>query len=178
LKVSVYIATTVDGFIARPNGDISWLNGIGETEDHGFASFIESVDVMVMGRKTFDQVLTFDEWGYADTRVIVLSRGSVDIPEHLSNSVESSSSAPRNLIERFSEEGRRHVYVDGGMTIQSFLNEGLVTNLELFRIPVLIGEGISLFGPLDQDTQLRLIESEPFPSGIVRSSYEILATHA
>lgn len=175
--MSVYIATSLDGFIARENGDIDWLSGgdsDGSDEDYGYKEFMDTVDVLVMGRNTYEKVLTFNEWPYGNKPVVVLSSGSVNIPERIAQSVESMSCSPAELVSQLSERGARHLYVDGGKTIQGFLDAGLIQQLIITRIPILIGRGIPLFGPLKRDIKLRHIETRQFASGLVQSKYEVI----
>lgn len=179
MKASVYIATSLDGFIARENGELDWLPGSdGESdtngEDYGYHEFMDSVDTLVMGRNTFEMVLTFGEWSYGNKRVIVLSSKPLRIPDDLPPTVESKSCSPAELVQELSEQGEKHLYIDGGKTIQSFLNAGLIQELIITRIPVLIGSGIPLFGPLDKDKKLRLIQTHTYENGIVQNKYEIL----
>ena len=177
MKASVYIATSLDGFIARENGDIDWLPGRGSEgsdEDYGYKEFMDTVDVLVMGRKTYEKVLTFNEWPYGDKPVVVLSSGSVNIPEHLARSVESMSCSPAELVRQLSERGARHLYVDGGKTIQGFLDAGLLQQLIITRVPILIGGGIPLFGQLKRDIKLRHSDTRQFASGLVQSKYEVI----
>jgi dihydrofolate reductase len=180
MKVSVYIATSLDGFIARDDGGLDWLPGAdpeaqgdAEGEDYGYREFMDSVDVLVMGRKTYEKVLSFGKWSYEGKRVIVLSSGTVEIPNELASTVECRSSSPSDLVHDLEEAGAKHVYVDGGNTIQRFLNEGLIQQIIITRIPVLIGSGIPLFGPLEKDVLLHHVETQKFPSGLVQSRYEI-----
>lgn len=179
MKTSVYIATSLDGFIARPNGDMDWLpgaDGSGDGEDYGYRAFIESVDALVMGRRTFEKVLTFGDWPY-QVPVIVLSSRPLEIPDSNRESVESMSGSPSDLVERLAGRGFRHLYVDGGETIQRFLRAGLVRQLIVTRVPVLIGDGIALFGSLQEDIALRHLETRSFPTGFVQSVYEIVTDH-
>ncbi|QDT93117.1 dihydrofolate reductase family protein [Gimesia algae] len=180
MKVSVYIATSLDGFIARNNGALDWLPGIEsadapEGEDYGYHEFMDSIDILVMGRKTFETVLSFEgDWPYGDKRMIILSSQTVSIPSKVSDTVESSSCTPAELIEKLSEEGFQHVYVDGGKTIQGFLKAGLIDELIITRIPVLIGSGIPLFGEADTDIKLRHLQTHTFPNGLVQSRYQVI----
>jgi dihydrofolate reductase len=176
VKASVYIATSLDGFIARENGDLDWLpsGGGGENgEDYGYKAFMDTVDVLVMGRNTYEKVLTFGDWPYGTKPVVVLSSRSLPIPEHITRSVESISCPPAELVSRLAARGARHLYIDGGKTIQGFLNAGLIQRIIITRIPVLIGSGISLFGPLQRDIKLRHIETRQFSSGLVQGEYEV-----
>lgn len=177
MKASVFIATSLDGFIARENGELDWLPVPGEdgtSEDYGYKEFIDSVDLLVMGRHTYEKALTFGKWPYENSSVIVLSSRPVRIPESIEQAVESMSGSPSDLIGRLAERGARHLYVDGGRTIQSFLDEGLIQQLIITRVPVLIGSGIPLFGPLKRDIQLRHVETRHFDDGLVQSKYDVV----
>ncbi len=183
MKASVYIATSLDGSIAREDGSLDWLEGSGEevskddkpqNEDYGYKAFMDSVDALVMGRNTFEKVLGFGGWAYGEKPVIVLSSRSLQIPEHLSKTVEAMSGSPEEVVARLSERGMKHLYVDGGVTVQRFLRAGLIQRLIITRIPVLIGAGIPLFGPLEQDIKLRHIRTQSYPSGFVQSEYEVI----
>lgn len=177
IKCSVYIATSLDGYIARPDGSIDWLTGSGapeNSEDYGFEAFFDSIDALVMGRKTYEQVLTFGEWPYGDKKVVVLSSGSPRIPEHLAGKVEIMSSEPGEIVGRLAESGARHLYIDGGVTVQGFLRAGLIDELTITRLPILIGEGIPLFGVLEGDVHLEHLETQSFKSGMVQSRYRVM----
>ena len=175
IKVSVYVGTSLDGYIARLDGALDWLDRtnacVPEGEDLGYAAFFESVDLLVMGRKTFEKVLTFDTWPYGDTPVVVLTRSGVAVPEALAETVSTSDEAPGPLLRRLSAEGATHVYVDGGRTIQSFLRAGLLDEITITLTPVLLGQGIPLFGPLRTDVALAHIHTEAYPFGYVQSLY-------
>jgi dihydrofolate reductase len=178
-RFSVFIAVSLDGFIARPNGAIDWLTEPGEateSEDYGYKEFMGSVDALVMGRNTYELVLTFNEWPYAGKRVVVLSSGFPRIPDHLSASVECMSCSPAELALRLSENGVRTVYVDGGKTIQGFLKAGLIDEMTITRIPILLGDGIPLFGKLDRDIRFQHIVTKSFRSGFVQSRYQAVDT--
>ena len=176
LKVSVFIATSVDGFIARPDGDVSWLDGfepMGAGEDGGYQQFMDSIDALVMGRGSFEKVLEFD-WPYGTKPVIVLSRSLTEVPEKLRDRVRIDASTPTELVEKLSQGGYQHIYLDGGRVIQSFLRDGLVDEITLTTIPVLIGEGIALFGSLARDIKLRLLETQSWENGFVQSRYQVV----
>ena len=173
VKVSVYIATSLDGFIARKNGDIDWLTGGEGGEDYGYAEFISAIDQIVMGRNTYEKVLTFGGWPY-QKKVIVLTKRDLIIPPELANKVEALHLSPRELIHELERRGARHIYLDGGLTIQRFLREGLVDEMTITTIPVLIGEGLPLFGPLNGDVSLELLRSESFKNGFVQNRYKVL----
>ena len=176
MKVTVFIAASLDGYIARRNGDVSWLQtpeSAADESDYGYNAFIETVDRLVMGRLSFEKVLSFGEWPYS-VPVTVLSRSGATIPTELSDSVESSELKPFDLLAALEARGDRHVYLDGGQTIQRFLRAGLVDEVILTRVPVLLGDGIPLFGPLDRDIKLELLGSQGYPSGLLQSRYRVL----
>ena len=172
-KISVYIATSLDGFIARSDGRLDWLEHDSGSEDYGFRDFFDSIDTMVMGRGTYEFVAASGEWPYGDKRTIVLSSslGNSDVAEHLTGKLEILSMEPCDLVEKLADDGARHIYVDGGITVQRFLGAGLIDELILSRMPVLLGSGIPLFGALDADVQLEHIETRGYPSGLVQSRY-------
>ncbi|MGE5275718.1 MAG: dihydrofolate reductase family protein [Acidobacteriota bacterium] len=172
MKVSVFVGTSLDGFLARPNGELDFLPA-GGGEAHGYDEFIASVDAIVIGRKTFETVLAFEGWAYGDKRVVVLSSRPVDLTAGGKGVVEHLSGPPAGIVSRLAASGARHLYVDGGITIQRFLRAGLVDRLMITRVPVLIGEGIPLFGPLERDIPLRHVATRQYPSGLVTSEYEV-----
>lgn len=170
---SVFIATSLDGFIARPDGRIDWLPAPepGSDEDYGYHAFIDTVDVLVMGRHTYETTLGFDAWPYADTPVVVLSHRSIVPPDAATGSVERMEGSPPAIVQRLASRGAEHLYIDGGRTIQGFLADGLIDRLIVTTVPVLLGEGVPLFGPLPHDVPLRLIESRSFANGLVQNEY-------
>lgn len=174
----VFIATSLDGFIARDDGDIGWLvNRPTEGEDYGYDDFIDSVDGLIMGRASYEKVLTFETWPYPKT-VIVLSRtlSNGDVREDLADKVRIIDAAPKEVMQDLSEEGWRRAYVDGGRVIQAFLRDGLIADMIITQVPVLLGSGIPLFGALDRDVELRHVETTAFPTGLVQSKYEVAET--
>ncbi len=176
IKASVFIATSLDGFIARANGGLDWLTSVESApteQDYGYHDFMDTVDTIVMGRNTFELVLTFDTWPYSGKKVVVLSSRPPAIPPHLMDSVEWLSLPPQHLIERLAAQGATHLYVDGGKTIQGFLNAGLINELIITRVPILIGTGVPLFGPLNHDIKLTHIATRQFENGFVQSRYRI-----
>ncbi|WHS60689.1 dihydrofolate reductase family protein [Pseudomonas sp. G2-4] len=171
----VFIATSLDGFIARPDGDIDWLLQRDDpTEDHGYSDFIADKNVIVMGRGSYEKVLTFDTWFY-ERPVVVLSErlAGSPVPEALKGKVSFSNLSPRGVMEELARQGVRRVYVDGGQVVQSFLRDGLVADMVITTVPVLIGAGRPLFGALQQDIELKLVSSRCFPSGLVQSTYRL-----
>lgn len=172
LKASVYIAVSLDGFIARKNGDLDWLPAPVEGgEDFGYAAFMSTVDCIVMGRNTFEKVLTFGGWQY-DKKVIVLTSRDLTLAPDLTDKVETLHLSPRELIQELELRRVRQIYLDGGVTIQRFIQEGLVNELTLTTIPILIGEGLPLFGALAKDVKLDLLEARSFPNGFVQKKYK------
>ena len=177
IKVSIFIATSLDGFIARTDGAIDWLNeansAVPDGEDCGFQSFMDSVDTLIMGRKTFQQVLSFGEWPYGSTPVVVLSRNSISFPPSVPDTVTHSSEPPEDLLGRLSDEGVAYVYVDGGITIQGFITKGLVDEITVTVIPVILGGGIPLFGSLEKDVSLTHVRTTAFHFGFVQTTYSV-----
>jgi dihydrofolate reductase len=174
VTVSVFVGTSLDGFIARPNGDLDFLPE-GGGEPHGYSEFVASVDVIVIGRKTFEKILTFGAWPYGDKRVVVLGSRPVALSAAGGGVVEQMSGPPGEIVSRLAARGARHLYVDGGITIQGFLRAGLIQRLIITRVPVLIGDGIPLFGTLARDVRLRHIATRHYPSGLVQSEYHVAA---
>ena len=170
IRATVFVGTSLDGFIARPNGDLDFLPA-GGGEEHGYAAFMATVDALVVGRNTYDKVLTFDEWPYGNKPVIVLSTRPIDLPAGRDARVERMAGSPRDIVERLAARGARHLYVDGGITIQRFLEAGLIQRLIVTRVPVLIGTGIPLFGALSRDLPLQHVGTRSYQSGLVQSEY-------
>jgi dihydrofolate reductase len=172
MTVSVFIGASVDGFIARPDGGLDWLPE-GGGEPHGYDEFMASVDALVIGRNTFDIVLGFDPWPYGDKRVVVLASSPIDLSVVKGGVVEHMAGTPSAIVARLAASGAHHLYVDGGITIQRFLSAGLIDRLIVTRVPVLIGEGIPLFGALPHDVRLEHVMTRSYPSGLVQSEYRI-----
>ncbi|NVE00098.1 dihydrofolate reductase family protein [Massilia sp. BJB1822] len=171
----IFIATSLDGFIARPDGNIDWLLQRDDpNEDHGYASFIADKDMIVMGRGCYEKVLSFGAWPY-ELPVLVLSEQLADapVPAALLGKVRFSRLAPKDAIAMLAGENVRRIYVDGGQLVQSFLRDGLVSDMVVTTVPVLIGSGRPLFGALAQDIDLKLVSSRSFPSGLVQSTYRL-----
>ncbi|HSR52748.1 MAG TPA: dihydrofolate reductase family protein [Acidobacteriota bacterium] len=171
VKGSVFVGTSLDGFIARPDDGLDFLEA-GEGVPHGFEEFLDSVDALVMGRKTYDVVLGLGGWFYGEKPVFVLSSRAIgDPPEGAT--VERMSGPPAEIVSTLAKRGIEHIYVDGGATIQQFLRAGLIHRLIITRVPVLIGSGIPLFGDLKHDIPLKHIATDSFPNGLVQSEYEV-----
>ena len=172
--VSVFVGTSLEGFIARPNGDLDFLPP-GGGEPHGYDEFIASVDAIVIGRKTFETVLALGPWPYGKKRVVVLSSRPVDLSAASGGVVEQMAGSPAQIVSQLAASGAHHLYVDGGITIQGFLRAGLIQRLIITRVPVLIGDGIPLFGSLPRDIRLRHVATRQYPSGLVSSEYHVVA---
>jgi dihydrofolate reductase len=176
MKASVFIGTSVDGFIARRDGALDFLPP-GGGEPHGYEEFMATVDALVIGRNTYETVLAFDTWPYGEKLVIVLSTRPI-APAPAGAVVEQMSGEPAEIVAQLEARDIRHIYVDGGITIQRFLTAGLIQRLIITRVPVLIGEGIPLFGPLPNDLRLRHIATRQYQSGLVQSEYEVTRAEA
>jgi dihydrofolate reductase len=172
MPASVFVGVSVDGFMARSNGAIDWLPE-GGGEPHGYDEFMASIDAIVIGRNTLETVLTFDGWPYGKQRVVVLSTRALDLSA-IDGVVEQMSGEPARIMADLAARGVHRLYVDGGITIQRFLAAGLIERLVVTRVPVLIGEGIPLFGPLPHDVRLRHVATRSFPSGLVQSEYAVV----
>jgi dihydrofolate reductase len=168
--LSVFVGTSLDGFIARPDGTFDFLPPDGG-EPHGYDEFIASVDAIVMGRKTFETVLTLGAWPYGKKRVVVLSSRPVDLSAVSGGVVEQMAGTPAEIVSKLAASGAHNLYIDGGITIQEFLRAGLIQRIVITRVPVLIGEGIPLFGALPADIRLHHVATRQYPSGLVSSEY-------
>lgn len=174
MKASVFVGTSLDGFIARPDGTFDFLP-TGGGEATGYAEFMASVDALVIGRKTYETVLAFDTWPYGEKPVVVLSgRPLAAAPPGAL--VERMSGAPADIVSQLASRRIRHIYVDGGITIQGFLRAGLIQRITITQVPVLIGVGIPLFGPVERDMALRHVATHQLPGGLVQSEYEVIAS--
>ena len=168
----VYIATSLDGFIATENGGLDWLDDIPNPaqDDFGYAGFMSGIDAIVMGRNTFEKVLTFGDWPY-DKPVFVLSNSLTEIPMSLYDEVEIVNGDLNELTERLNGEGYMDLYIDGGRTIQSFLQEDLIDEMIITRVPVVLGGGIPLFGDIGYRLHFRHRETKVYNNYLVKSHY-------
>ena len=177
IKLSAFIATSLDGYIARLNGKLDFLeinSDKVQTEDYGYQSFIGSVDCIVMGRNSFEKVVSFPTWPYHNKRVIVLSRKWHQIPDQFADLAELYSGKVELLTVELQNQGVRHVYVDGGITIQSFLQQNLLNELTLTTVPIMMGKGIQLFGSLREDINLKLEYIKSYDSDFVQTKYKLI----
>jgi dihydrofolate reductase len=173
MLTSVFIGTSVDGFIARPNDALDFLPA-GGGEPHGYNEFIATVDVLVIGRRTYEIVLAVPEWPYGDKQVVVLSNRALDFSAVRGGLVEQMSGPPAEIVSKLTARGFQHAYIDGGVTIQQFLRAGLIQRLTITRVPVLIGEGIPLFGAMPKDISLQHISTHHYASGLVKTEYRVI----
>jgi dihydrofolate reductase len=176
----VFIGVSLDGYIARPDSDIEWLTDPPSHIEHervvsdrpalDWSAFIADIDHLVMGRGTYEKVLTFDHWPYADLQVVVLSTT-------LSSTADERITVARSVEEAtklLSENQARGVYVDGGKVIQAFLRSGLIDEITIGIAPVLIGNGIPLFGELPGDIRLRLRAAHASEGGMTHATYDVV----
>jgi dihydrofolate reductase len=173
MKASVFIATSLDGFIAREDGGLDWLPENGG-EPHGYDEFMATVDALVIGRKTYETVLGFDSWPYGTKPVMVLSTTLLALKAPDGAVCELFSCRPSEIVDRLTERGIEHIYVDGGVTIQGFLRAGLIQRMTITRIPVLLGAGIPLFGPIPHDICFQHVWTKTYRSGMVQSEYVLI----
>lgn len=169
-KISVYIATSIDGYIARKDGGLGWLDCVaGYEDDYGFKKLLDSIDGVILGRNTYKVAATVQDWPYKGKRIIVLSNTLKEVREE----AELYQGDLKQLVAQLYLEGIRHVWVDGGVTIRKFLDLEMVDYMTLSVIPVILTEGISLFGHQGKEISCQLVSSQSFPSGLVQSLYEV-----
>jgi dihydrofolate reductase len=172
MKTIVYIGTSLDGFIAREDGDIDWLVQFANDEAiHAYEELISRIDAIVIGRGSFEKVLSFPAWPY-EKKVFVLSTSIKQAPDIVKEKVTVLSMSPGDLLSYLSNKGFSNIYVDGGKVIQDFLKADLIDELIISKAPMLIGSGIPLFGYLNTDLQFNHIRTEVHSNGLVRSYYE------
>ena len=170
MRLSVFCGLSVDGYLARPDDTFDFLQ-TGEQEPHGFKEFLASVDVVVLGRRTFDVVLKLGHLALYGKKPMVVLSGR--LLSSANEGVEQMSGEPGEIVTRLEARGFQHAYVDGGLTIQRFLAAGFIDRLTITRVPVLIGEGIPLFGRVPRDIHLHHIATRSYGGGLVQSEYEI-----
>ena len=171
MKASVYIGTSLDGFIARKNGDIDWLVQYASEEAiDAYHDFMKKIDVVVIGRGTYEKVLSFPTWPY-DKKVFVASTSLKELSNTLKGKASIVSMTPSNILKQLSQEGFSSAYIDGGKLIQGFLNEDLIDELIISKVPILIGTGLPLFGELTMDLQFTHLNTIVQKNQLVRSYY-------
>ena len=172
IKLSVFCGISVDGFLARRDHTVDFLD-TPEQGPHGYDEFYASVDVVVIGRNTYQFVVSYGEWLYGKKPVVVLSSRPIDFSWIKGGVVEQMSGEPADILPQLEARGYKHAYIDGGITIQRFLAAGLIDRMTISRVPVLIGTGMPLFGPLPHDIALRHVASRTFHGGLVQDEYEL-----
>ncbi|TFG50246.1 MAG: dihydrofolate reductase [Anaerolineales bacterium] len=172
MTLYVYIAQSLDGYIAGKNGELDWLDNLPnpENSDFGFSAFMNEIDAVVMGRNTFETVMEFDGWLYTKP-VFVISSSLAELPQEYTGKAKILDLVPREIIDQLHKEGFDNLYIDGGALIQSFLAENLIDELIITTIPVLLGEGIPLFGELEKRINFKLHKSEVLSSYLVKNHY-------
>jgi dihydrofolate reductase len=171
----VFIATSLDGFIARPDGALDWLlSRDAPGEDHGYNAFMADIDGLVMGRGTYEAVAGFDPWPY-EKPVLVLSStlAGTPVPPRLEGRIRFADMTPKDAMRQLQTEGMAHVYVDGGRLVQAFLAQKLIADMVITRVPVVIGAGRTLFGKVPADISMTHLKTVTFPSGLVQSHYRV-----
>lgn len=172
MRTSVYIGTSLDGFIARKDGDIDWLTQFANDEAvHAYETFMKGIDAIVIGRGTFEKILSFPSWPY-EKQAFLLSTTIKELPNPLNRKISLLSLTPGEIPDYLATRGFTSAYVDGGKTIQSFLFAGLIDELIISKAPILIGDGIPLFGYLNIDNRFKHIRTDVQSNGLVRSYYE------
>lgn len=170
MKLSVFCGVSVDGFLARPDDSVDFLDS-GEHVPHGYEEFIKSVDVVVIGRKTYEFVVRYGSWVYGKKPVVVLSTRQLDFSWIKNGTVERMSGEPAGIVKHLKKRGYKHAYIDGGVTIQRFLAARLMDRMVVTRVPVLIGQGVPLFGTLLHDIKLRHVATRTYSGGLVQTEY-------
>jgi dihydrofolate reductase len=169
-RLSVFVATSLDGFLARADGSLDWLDVVARPgEDYGYAAFFESIDAVVVGRRTYETALGFASWPYAGKRCFVVTRRPIDA-RHGEQAIAGSADA---IVATLDREGVRRAYVDGGEVIRAMLGAGLVDDLTVSTVPILLGDGVRLFGGAAGDVRLDVAASRAFPSGLVQTEYRV-----
>jgi dihydrofolate reductase len=175
MKISTYISTTLDGFIAREDGSIDWLATTAiEGEDFGFGEFNLTVDAIVMGRKAFETIHNFGSWPYGSKPVYILTSRPQDLPEKGTRNLQPIAGTPGEIVQQLSGKGYDNVYIEGSKVIQAFVCAGLIDHFIITRVPVLIGQGIPLFGPLEKDVKLQHVFTRVYPNGFEQSDYQVI----
>ena len=172
-KNRVFIARSLDGYIADKKGGLDWLQTVPNPGqlDMGYEKFIQTVDAIVMGRNTFEVVCGFDmEWPYK-IPVFVLSRSLKSVPGKLAGKVELAKGTIAEILAHIHQKGYTRLYIDGGVTVQNFLKEDLIDELIITTIPILLGGGVPLFGELPGALEFEHVKSELYLDSLVQDSY-------
>ncbi len=174
IKLSVFCGVSVDGFLARRDHKVDFLETGGQ-EPHGFEEHYASVDVVVFGRNTYEFVKSYGQWMYGKKPVVVLSSRPIDLSWIKNGAVQQMSGEPAEIVAKLESQGFQHAYIDGGVTIQRFLAAGMIDRMVISSVPVLIGSGLPLFGPLPHDVALRHVATRTYKGGLVQNEYEVAA---
>ncbi len=170
-KISIYIATSIDGYIARKDGSLDWLDRVGGfDEDYGFQKLLDSIDAVILGRNTYEVAASVHDWPYKGKRIVVLSNNSL---QTVREEAELFRGDLTQLASQLHSDGIKHVWIDGGVTISQFLDLQMVDSMTLSVIPVMLGSGMSLFSKISKELPCRLVSSQSYPSGLVQLNYEI-----
>lgn len=168
----IYIAVSLDGYIASSDGSLDWLINIPNPDqsDFGFNDFLNRINGILMGRKTFEQVVSFGEWPYSK-KVFVLTRTLRAVPEHLKEKAEIINGEIPQVLQNLNRMGYNNLYIDGGQTVQSFLRLDLIDEMIITRIPVLLGDGIPLFGSIPNLLKFKVVSTEKLSDHMVKNHY-------
>lgn len=177
VRASVFVGVSADGFLARKDDRLDFLDQRPEV-DNGYEAFLATVDALVIGRGTFEVVRRFKKWPYGKRPVIVLSRTPRRVKVPKGANCDVMLATPKQVVTRLAKRGVKHIYVDGGKTIQGFLRAGLVERLIITRVPVLIGRGIPLFGAVPHDIRLKHVKTRVFRNGMVQTEYRVTRDRA
>ena len=177
MKVIAYIAQSLDGYIAGKNGELDWLEDIEnpEKDDCGFAEFMSSIDALLIGRNTYEKVASFEVWPY-DKFVYVASNSLSHVEKELSEKVKILTGSLPNMLSKLESDGIKKVYIDGGKLIQNAVELGLLNEITVTTIPIILGDGIPLFGLSGRQTKLKLEKSEVLLNQLVKTKYNVVAT--
>jgi len=170
----VYIATSIDGYIAREDHSIDWLMDLPNPDksDYGFSEFLDRLDGIIMGRKTFEIVMGFKQWPYAKpVPIFVLSNSLLALPEKVLGKAELVTGELKEILKSLKKREINNLYIDGGKTVQSFLKEDLIDEMTITRIPILLGSGIPLFDNNSLELRFEHVETKVFNNMLVRSKY-------
>ncbi len=171
----VYIATSLDGYIARRNHSLDWLDELSnpENDDFGYASFMLGIDALVMGRNTFDKILSFNEWPF-NKPVFIVSNSLKNIPTDLQGKAKIINGTVTEMLDEIHQSGYKELYIDGGQTISTFLAEDKIDEMTITRVPRLLGDGIRLFDFIGIDLQFEHVETISYSNGLIKSYYKRL----
>ncbi|MDX8381170.1 MAG: dihydrofolate reductase family protein [Ghiorsea sp.] len=174
---------SVDGYIATPDGAVDWLHTAGNldvdmgSEDMGFQAYMDSVDCMIMGRKCMETIsgmnLTPEQWPYGKTKIIVLSQSIKEAPENMKGKIEIYAGEVHALIRRLENEDFKHAYIDGGTTITFFLNLRRINEITITQVPIILGEGIPLFGKIFESIKLDNARATVYANDFIHTKYRV-----